>query len=143
MTRCCTAPLATLPPLPSWPCLILYVVPILSPLCQSPQSPPPQSIYQQDDTLVKVKSGKKWPTAPTDYEAWHPSAVVSKLKELVSDGYKLVIFTNQKGISSERDKSKRTGGPKERTILGRLEGFIDGVCLFTICFFSISKNKIK
>jgi|JI61114C2RNA_FD_contig_81_83830_length_1088_multi_3_in_0_out_0_2 bifunctional polynucleotide phosphatase/kinase len=51
-----------------------------------------------DDTLIKVKSGAKFPKDANDWLFWDKS-VPDKLRELDKDGFKLVIFTNQNGIS--------------------------------------------
>lgn len=54
--------------------------------------------FDMDDTLIKVKSGAKFPKNADDWLFWHAS-VPDKLRELAKEGYKLVIFTNQNGIS--------------------------------------------
>ena len=54
--------------------------------------------------------------------------MLTKLQELHKQGYQLAIFSNQKGISSERDKNKgKRGGPKETSILGRFDQFLEQV----------------
>ena len=93
----------------------------------------PRGTMLQDDTLVTTKSGKTFAAHAGDWIYWHPSAVVAKLQELVRDGYQLVIVSNQKGISSERDKGKGKGpGEKERSILGRFDQFLEKVAPFVV-----------
>eukprot|EP00051_Salpingoeca_urceolata_P025530 m.459687 g.459687 ORF g.459687 m.459687 type:complete len:454 (+) comp20342_c6_seq8:60-1421(+) len=61
--------------------------------------------YDMDSTLVTTKSGRQFPTNRDDWQLWD-SSVPTKLQDLVKQGYKIVIFTNQKGIPkkmSERD----------------------------------------
>ena len=54
--------------------------------------------FDMDDTLIKVKSGAKFPKDAKDWLFWH-SKVVPKIQEWAAKGYKIVIFTNQNGIS--------------------------------------------
>jgi len=51
-----------------------------------------------DDTLLRTKSGAKFAKDAHDWVFWHES-VPQKMRDLQKDGYKLVIFTNQMGIS--------------------------------------------
>ena len=52
----------------------------------------------QDDTLIKTKSGAKFGKDATDWILWH-KIIPEKIKEYHKNGYKIVIFTNQNGIS--------------------------------------------
>jgi bifunctional polynucleotide phosphatase/kinase len=54
--------------------------------------------FDLDSTLIKTKSGKVFSKTPDDYE-YQFDNVKKKLEQLIKDGYKIVIFTNQKGIS--------------------------------------------
>ena len=51
-----------------------------------------------DSTLIETKSGAKFAKNATDWIYWN-ECVPKKLKEYSENGYKIVIFTNQKGIS--------------------------------------------
>ncbi|KAI6191068.1 putative protein F21D5.5 [Aphelenchoides bicaudatus] len=53
--------------------------------------------FDMDGTLIKTKSGAVFPKNSGDWQLWN-SKVVSKLQQLHNDGYKIVIFTNQRGI---------------------------------------------
>ncbi|CAO4375352.1 unnamed protein product [Caenorhabditis nigoni] len=53
--------------------------------------------FDMDGTLIKTKSGKVFPIDCRDWQLLFES-IPSELKKLSSDGWKIVIFTNQKGI---------------------------------------------
>lgn len=47
-----------------------------------------------DKTLIKTKSGLEFPKDCNDWQLLYPD-VPGKLRKIHSDGYKIVIFTNQ------------------------------------------------
>lgn len=49
--------------------------------------------FDMDWTVIRTKSGKKFPTYAGDWMWWH-STVPTKLRELHKEGYAIVIFTN-------------------------------------------------
>ncbi len=53
-----------------------------------------------DGTLVEPKSGKAFPIDGDDWKLLHNSKVKDKLTEYHNNGYKLVIISNQSGMSS-------------------------------------------
>ena len=57
--------------------------------------------FDLDGTLIKTKSGKKFPKNSEDCMYLFEN-VIKKLYELMKNGYKIVIFTNQKGISMNK-----------------------------------------
>ena len=61
--------------------------------------------FDLDNTLIKTKSGKIFPINSNDY-TYSFDNVDKKIKNLIKDGYKIVIFTNQNGI--QRGKTKLT-----------------------------------
>lgn len=57
--------------------------------------------FDLDDTLIKIKSGSKFAVDENDWLIFDDS-INTKLKKLVEDNYKLVIVTNQKGITTKK-----------------------------------------
>ncbi|XP_014467773.1 PREDICTED: uncharacterized protein F21D5.5 [Dinoponera quadriceps] len=59
--------------------------------------------YDMDGTLIKTKSGLVFPKSCNDWQLLYPD-VPGKLKQLHTNGYKIVIFTNQAGLASGKVK---------------------------------------
>lgn len=53
--------------------------------------------FDIDWTIIRTKSGKKFPTGQSDWTFFDPKVPV-KLKELHDEGKKIVFFTNQGGV---------------------------------------------
>lgn len=62
--------------------------------------------FDLDDTLIKTKSGKKFPMDEGDW-IWFTPDVRSRLKDLCDRGYEIVVFTNQSGIGSRDNDALR------------------------------------
>lgn len=58
---------------------------------------------KQDSTLVTTSSGKKFASDPQDWKWWHPSVPGTLRKLYLEDGYRLVVISNQAGISMKPD----------------------------------------
>ncbi|XP_025156927.1 uncharacterized protein F21D5.5 isoform X2 [Harpegnathos saltator] len=59
--------------------------------------------YDMDGTLIKTKSGLVFPKDCNDWQLLYPD-VPGKLKQLHTNGYKIVIFTNQAGLGKGKVK---------------------------------------
>jgi len=58
--------------------------------------------FDLDYTLIKPKSGKKFPIDHTDWEFLFKNKIKQYLTTLIKNNYIIVIFTNQKGISKNK-----------------------------------------
>lgn len=68
--------------------------------------------FDFDSTLVTTASGKKHGDSPDDWK-WWDSCVPGKLRTLYEDGYRVIILSNQAGITLKPDpKSKAPKTPK-------------------------------
>lgn len=59
--------------------------------------------YDMDGTLISTQSGKVFPTNMDDWKLAY-GTVVTTLKSKYNDGFKVVIFTNQAGVTSGKTK---------------------------------------
>ena len=57
--------------------------------------------FDLDNTLITTKSGKKFPIDGNDYKYAFDN-VEEKINELIKNDYKIVIFTNQRGIDLKK-----------------------------------------
>ncbi|CAE6336251.1 unnamed protein product [Rhizoctonia solani] len=55
------------------------------------------SMFDLDDTLVARKSGKKFSDDPDDWKLWATN-VGDKLREAISNGFSIVVISNQAGL---------------------------------------------
>ena len=61
--------------------------------------------FDMDSTLIITKSGKTFPVNDDDWKILYPN-IPEVLQKFQSDGYRIVIFTNQKGIQEgKQDKN--------------------------------------
>ena len=59
--------------------------------------------FDMDGTLITTQRGKGFPTGPSDWK-FLSGKIISKLKSVHDDGYKIVLFTNQAGIEKKKVK---------------------------------------
>ena len=59
--------------------------------------------FDMDGALIVTKSGKTFATGPTDWKLFN-GKVSPKLSELRSEGYKIVLISNQAGIEKKKTK---------------------------------------
>ena len=57
--------------------------------------------FDIDWTIIKTKSGRKFPTGPKDWDFLYDCVPV-KLRELHDNGTKVVFFTNQAGVEKQK-----------------------------------------
>jgi bifunctional polynucleotide phosphatase/kinase len=61
--------------------------------------------FDMDSTLIATKSGKTFPVNDQDWKILYPN-IPETLQKHANDGYRIVIFTNQKGIKEgKQDKN--------------------------------------
>lgn len=60
--------------------------------------------FDMDDTIITRKSGAKFPKDADDWKMLNDK-VSPTIKKLAADGFKIVIFTNQKGIKTGQTKA--------------------------------------
>ncbi|KAJ5709949.1 Polynucleotide kinase 3 phosphatase [Penicillium malachiteum] len=58
--------------------------------------------FDMDSTLIKTRSGNTFPRSADDWQWWDGS-VAAKLGSLHEEGYQVVIFSNQKKISIQKE----------------------------------------
>ncbi|KAK5796732.1 hypothetical protein VI817_006016 [Penicillium citrinum] len=60
--------------------------------------------FDLDSTFIKTASGNVFPKSATDWK-WWDTTVPGKVKELSSDGFQIVLFSNQKKVSLKKEKA--------------------------------------
>ncbi|KAL1849115.1 DNA kinase/phosphatase Pnk1 [Diaporthe australafricana] len=85
--------------------------------------------FDLDSTLITSASGKKFGNDPLDWK-WWDSTVPAKLRSIYRDGYRVVILSNQNGLSLHRepgakgpDNTKRVAPFKQKisAVLAQLD----------------------
>ena len=95
----------------------------------------PIAAFDLDGTLIRNRSGAKFPTSINDYKPWSES-VIPKLKELHEKGKIIAIFSNQGGINPKRLKG--VPGMKKR-----IEGISSMLGVPLIAFLATRRNRFR
>jgi bifunctional polynucleotide phosphatase/kinase len=90
--------------------------------------------FDLDQTLIKVKSGKKFPKDENDW-IWNYDNVPDKLKELSKEKYSIIIISNQAGIG--------TGKQPGNIWIEKLNQIVAELKIEIRIFCSIGKNKYR
>ncbi|KAI8945989.1 DNA kinase/phosphatase Pnk1 [Xylaria longipes] len=67
--------------------------------------------FDLDSTLIVTSSGKKFGNDPADWKWWDPTVPTRLRKLYAEEGYRVVILSNQAGLTLHPDLSVK-GGPK-------------------------------
>lgn len=59
--------------------------------------------FDFDSTLIQTSSGKKFASDSSDWKWWHPSVPATLRKLYQEDGFRVVVISNQGGISLKPD----------------------------------------
>jgi bifunctional polynucleotide phosphatase/kinase len=71
--------------------------------------------FDLDSTLIVTKSGNKFPKDHNDWKLAYPKKTMQeKLRKFVDDGFKLVVFSNQKGMLKGKPSPEEFGNKLER-----------------------------
>ena len=92
------------------------------------------AIFDLDGTLIQTLSGQKFSSSATDWKFAFPN-VPEILKNYVSDGYSLVIISNQAGISG--------GQTSLETLIEKLKSIYLVLQLPMQIFFSTEKDSFR
>lgn len=87
--------------------------------------------FDIDGTIIKTKSGARFPKTPDDW-TWNILDIQKQLKKLVEDNYKLVFFTNQSGVGNDTSKIK--------DFKKKIENILNSLNLPVQVFISLSKR---
>ncbi|KAJ8040482.1 Bifunctional polynucleotide phosphatase/kinase [Holothuria leucospilota] len=90
--------------------------------------------FDLDYTLIRPKSGRKWPTGPKDW-MFLSDAVPEKLKKIHDEGFKIIIFTNQRGM----EKGYTT--PKD--FMAKIDDIITALDFPIQTFVATGENQYK
>jgi bifunctional polynucleotide phosphatase/kinase len=92
--------------------------------------------FDLDNTLIKTKSGKKFPLDGDDW-MWWDKTVPDKLREL-SKTNQIIIMSNQKGLTS-----KTNGKKNEDDWIHKLEKIRDELDIDLIIYASLDNDKFR
>lgn len=102
----------------------------------SPSLPGSEKVvgFDIDFTVIKTASGKKFAQGPNDWE-WWDGCVPQKLRDLNTQGYRVVFFTNQAGIEKLKTKAE--------DITKKVEDMIGELAIPVLCFVCTGSNQYR
>ncbi len=104
---------------------IIYYLP-----AKSGQNEKKVAFFDLDHTLIKPKSGRKFPKDEDDYVLLFPN-VMERLNEYISKDYMICIVSNQNGLCKPKNLQKKN---QMITKLNALFGsFLGSICIFLAC----------
>ncbi|KAK9802663.1 hypothetical protein WJX73_002423 [Symbiochloris irregularis] len=92
--------------------------------------------FDLDDTLVKLKSSSNWPVDANDFKLFN-KRVPAKLKEILDEGYKIVIFSNQGSIKQALE------GKASEKARGRADNIMAELGIPAHVFYATANDKIE
>ena len=99
--------------------------------------------FDFDDTLIATKSGNRFAKGSDDWKWWHHS-VPTKLKQLHSDGYCIVVLSNQGGISLRSDSKTAKGDMKSLTnFKGKVTQVLNSLNLPVSVYAATGQDKYR
>lgn len=102
--------------------------------CSGCEPRPLIAAFDLDGTLIATKSGRVFPLNVNDWRLLYEPQVVTKLRALYEDNYKVVIITNQAGIA--------TGKLSKADFRQKVESLVKLVKVPMQVFCSTSKNCV-
>lgn len=96
----------------------------------APETPVPLVLYDLDGTLIKPKSGARFPKSADDWTWWHAS-VPKRLRADVADGKHVVILSNQGSRSVKLQKAWKEKIPQ----------IADKVCFLTVTMLTRDQGR--
>jgi bifunctional polynucleotide phosphatase/kinase len=95
--------------------------------------------FDLDSTLIVTKSGNTFARSAADW-TWFHDDVPLKLKQLHSDGYRLVIFTNQAGIHA---RGRQFSEKKAQTLMTKIDDIVESAGVPLLVFVATTNDAFR
>ena len=99
----------------------------------TPHNSPNIAAFDLDNTIIETASGRRFATGPTDWRVM--KKVAEKLKSFSDKGYKIVLLSNQLGISK--------GKPTKSQFQTKVESIVAKLCVPLILLASLAKDVFR
>ncbi|KAJ3060677.1 hypothetical protein HDU98_003399, partial [Podochytrium sp. JEL0797] len=76
--------------------------------------------FDFDGTITHTKGSHVFSTSPEDWRFVHPTNTKAKITQLVADGFRIVVISNQKGLIAKGKKTPKSGYTKEEIFKGKV-----------------------